>query len=385
MIVVDDASRDGSQRLLRSIASHVGERRFGTVFLPTNLGLTGVRNLGLQLARYRNVLFLDADNELVPAAIPVLYRAFRMTEAALVYGNLIDIDRGKADALRSNEVAQLTLTIDNYIDALALVDAAQALEIGGYVSDRSLDYWADWEFILHLIAEERDLVFVPIIVGRYHKLPFSMIGESAQRQGADLRRMRRIFSQTGTLEWDQPSRRPHLSSRCRLPRRGLVMIDEKTLAPSSPFDVTQPLALSSCTRQLHLRRARDLPRRAAGDPRHLDPRPRSTRWRSPSFSRASGGRSPSSTSGRSWADPRSCSLSPGGGESGQHRPQSAHRRRDQRQAGHARDLARRDREHRAPRAGRRRPRARRAFRRWPSASICDWATSARRATSYLPN
>ena len=106
VIVVDDASRDGSQRLLRSIASHVGERRFGTVFLPTNLGLTGVRNLGLQLARYRNVLFLDADNELVPAAIPVLYRAFRMTEAALVYGNLIDIDRGKADALRSNEVAR---------------------------------------------------------------------------------------------------------------------------------------------------------------------------------------------------------------------------------------------------------------------------------------
>jgi glycosyltransferase involved in cell wall biosynthesis len=202
VIVVDDASRDGSQRLLRSIASQVGERRFGTVFLPTNLGLTGVRNLGLQLARYRNVLFLDADNELVPAAIPVLYRAFRMTEAALVYGNLIDIERGKADALRSNEVAQLTLTIDNYIDALALVDAAQALEIGGYVSDRSLDYWADWEFILHLIAEERDLVFVPIIVGRYHKLPFSMIGESAQRQGADLRRMRRIFSQTGTREWD---------------------------------------------------------------------------------------------------------------------------------------------------------------------------------------
>jgi glycosyltransferase involved in cell wall biosynthesis len=202
VIVVDDASRDGSQRLLRSIAGYVSNWRFGTVLLSENLGLTGVRNLGLRLARYRSVLFLDADNELVPGAVPVLYRSFQMTEAALVYGNLIDVDRGKAVAVRSNEVALLTLTIDNYIDALALVDAVQALEIGGYVSDRSLDYWADWEFILHLISEERNLVFVPIVVGRYHKVPFSMIDESAQRQGTDLRRMRRIFSQTGTLEWD---------------------------------------------------------------------------------------------------------------------------------------------------------------------------------------
>lgn len=202
VIVVDDASRDGSQRLLRSIASHAGEKSFSTVLRPANTGLTAVRNLGLRLARFRAVLFLDADNEVVPEAIPVLYRAFTATGAALTYGNLVDLEDSKVVGLRSNEMAQLSLTVDNYIDALALVDSAQALEVGGYVPDRSLDYWADWEFVLHLIAEERMLVFVPIVVGRYRQVPLSMISDSASRQGRDLSRMRRIFSQTGTLEWD---------------------------------------------------------------------------------------------------------------------------------------------------------------------------------------
>jgi len=202
VIVADDASRDGSQRLLRSIAAHVGENSFGVVLLPANLGLTGVRNLGLRLARYRAVLFLDADNQLVPAGLPVLYRALTATGAALAYGNLIDMEGNTVVGLRSNEMAMLSLTVDNYIDALALVDAVQALEIGGYVSDRSLDYWADWEFVLHLIAEERDLVFVPVVAGRYRRVPLSMISDSAPRQRSDLNRIRRIFSQTGTLEWD---------------------------------------------------------------------------------------------------------------------------------------------------------------------------------------
>ena len=107
--------------------------------------------------------------------------------------------------VRSNEVPTYQLTVDNYIDALALVDADEAVALGGYTSDHQLQYWADWEFLLHLIAEESLIVFVPTIVGRYHVLPVSMLADSAVRQKDDRHILRRTYWQTGTLDWNRAS------------------------------------------------------------------------------------------------------------------------------------------------------------------------------------
>ena len=55
IIAIDDASRDGSQKLLRSVQMLYGEPTVKTKFLPQNLGLPRVRNLGLQMSKYRYV------------------------------------------------------------------------------------------------------------------------------------------------------------------------------------------------------------------------------------------------------------------------------------------------------------------------------------------
>ncbi len=215
VVVVDDASRDGSQKLLRSVAALVGDQPFGAVLLAENHGLSAVRNMGLRLASYRTVLFLDADNELVPEAVPVLHRALTRPGRHSTYGNLIDIEGGVPVGLRSNEVASLGLTVENYIDALALVDAVQAIEVGGYTTDRSFASWEDWEFVLHLMAEERRLVFVPIVVGRYRHGP--ALDERRSPPG------RHDGSHAPGLQPDRhtavgpPTRRPDLPSGRRLP------------------------------------------------------------------------------------------------------------------------------------------------------------------------
>ncbi len=203
VIVIDDGSRDGSQRLLGSLESHYNWGDVATVFLPDNVGLCAVRNLGLRLAQFTGVLFLDADNELIADNIPTLYHALGDTGAALVYGNLLDVREGAIVGVRSNEIPTLRLSVDNYIDALALVHSPTALSIGGYTQNRQLDYWADYEFILHLLAEELMLVFVPIPVAYYHQVPASMLAEAAPSQEADRRRLGRMYFQKGTLEWDQ--------------------------------------------------------------------------------------------------------------------------------------------------------------------------------------
>lgn len=202
VLVIDDCSRDGSVRQLRSLSYFYGWEDVSTVFLDQNIGLSGVRNLGLQMAKYRYALMLDADNEILPEGVSTLYRAAAQTGTAFCYGNLLDVSNGRVVGIRSNGLATSQLTLANYIDALALVNVEEALAIGGYLDNRDLQHWADWEFLLHLIAEELLIVFVPVIAGRYHMLPESMIATTAERQKSDVNVMKRMFFQTGSLAWN---------------------------------------------------------------------------------------------------------------------------------------------------------------------------------------
>jgi succinoglycan biosynthesis protein ExoO len=202
IIVIDDASRDGSQKLLRSLA--LIYNNVLPVFLRDNCGLPAVRNLGLRLARHRYALMLDADNELEPENLQIFLQAMRDTRAALVYGNLIE-RHGTSDqpvALRSNEPATLRLTMGNYIDAFALLDVEKVLRLGGYTQNPKLYGWEDWELLLHLIAEEEGIVFVPAVMGYYHLNRLSMLAETNQTAPERVAVMQRVFAQSGTKEWD---------------------------------------------------------------------------------------------------------------------------------------------------------------------------------------
>ncbi len=203
VLVLDDCSRDGSVRQLRSLSYFYGWKDVSTVFLDQNVGLGTVRNLGLKLAKFRYALLLDADNELLPEGVSALYRTALQTGGAFCYGNLLNVRNGEVVGIRSNEAPSSQLTVANFIDALALVNVDAALSINGYLDDRELQHWADWEFVLHLIAEELLVVFVPAIVGRYHILPESMIASTAERQKSDVNVLRRMYWQSGSLAWNR--------------------------------------------------------------------------------------------------------------------------------------------------------------------------------------
>lgn len=203
VIVIDDASRDGSTRLLRSALANSRGPYLRVVELARNIGLPGVRNLGLHLARYRYVCPLDADNEIVAANLPVFLQAISDTGASLVYGNLVERKGTAVRGLRSNEVATLRLTVGNYIDALSLIDADRVEELGGYTTDGRLHGWEDWELLLHLIAEEHLIVFVPIVFGHYYLNPDSMIEETDRLMEERTALLRRMYWQTGVRAWDR--------------------------------------------------------------------------------------------------------------------------------------------------------------------------------------
>jgi len=210
LIVIDDASRDGSQKFLRTVQALYGDAPLKTVLLERNFGLPRLRNLGMRMSHYRHVCMLDADNELVGDNLPLFLQSGLQTGAALVHGLLIDQRDGRMTGIRSDNVASMRLTAGNYIDAFALVDATKLLRTGGYVTDKRLYGYDDGEMILHLIAEEERVVFVPVVMGYYHLAPGSMYAETAANKGPRpstaapevVALLRRMYAQTGTREWD---------------------------------------------------------------------------------------------------------------------------------------------------------------------------------------
>ena len=202
VIVVDDASRDGSQRLLRSLEMSNGDSRVLSVCLDRNIGLPRVRNLGVRLARYRQILFLDADNELIPENLWLFLRSMHDTRAALVHGNLLERST-ELEGLRSSEPASMGLFNENYIDAFALFNADQFAEVGGFDDHPQLYGWEDWELVLHLIEEGKTLVFVPAIMGYYTLNPRSMLRETNARASERYELIQRMHAPLGDRSWDR--------------------------------------------------------------------------------------------------------------------------------------------------------------------------------------
>ena len=201
VLVIDDASRDGSQKLLRSIQMLYEESRLKTLFLKQNLGLARLRNLALQVSRFRYICMLDADDELVPDNLPLFLQSIIETGAALVHGNLIVKQGTEVSGVLPGTIATMRLTRANFIAAFALVDARRLLRAGGFTSDPRL--YEDWEMVLHLIAEEERIVLVPAVMGYIYRNPESLL----TREGGSLSEemialARRMFAQTGTREWD---------------------------------------------------------------------------------------------------------------------------------------------------------------------------------------
>ncbi len=179
VVVVDDHSRDGSSTLLRQLEAMYYCAGLRVFLQPRNMGLGHVRNKALELARYRYIAVLDADNELIPENIHQFVKAIRETDAAIVFGNLITVS-GNETGVRGNQYFDHEIFEKNYIDACALVNRDQLIQMGGYVTDAALFGYEDWEMNLHLASNGRKVIHMPLEFGRYYRLPESMI------RGADI-------------------------------------------------------------------------------------------------------------------------------------------------------------------------------------------------------
>lgn len=148
IIVVDDGSRDRPERVVR---------KFPQVKLvrQPNAGLSGARNTGLRLSRSRYIVFLDADDRLLPGAIEAGLATHRANAgSAFIYGGHRRIDAsGRAigrDHYSRQESAFRDLLLGNQVamHGAAMFDRVILENSGGY--DGSLRLCEDYDVYLRL-------------------------------------------------------------------------------------------------------------------------------------------------------------------------------------------------------------------------------------------
>jgi glycosyltransferase involved in cell wall biosynthesis len=195
VLVLDEASRDGSSTLLRQLEAMYFKDGLRCLTFGSTGCIAATRNAAAEHARYPYLAFVDADNELIPENLGLFVRTLEQTRAAVAYGNLL-LRAPTADYahfMHSCECFQKRLFRGgNYIDMCSVWDRSQLLDSGGF--DSSLSFLEDYEMWLHLATNGRRIAFVPAILGYYYLLPTSSSTDRT-RQDAVESRLLRVFDQ----------------------------------------------------------------------------------------------------------------------------------------------------------------------------------------------
>ncbi|TLD96807.1 glycosyltransferase family 2 protein [Helicobacter jaachi] len=110
-IIVDDASKDNSARIIADFASQ--DTRIKPIFLESNGGVANARNLALQAASGRFIAFLDADDVWEKHKLEYQVRFMLANDVALSYGDYYVID--EEDSILGDFIPEAHITFKNML------------------------------------------------------------------------------------------------------------------------------------------------------------------------------------------------------------------------------------------------------------------------------
>ena len=218
LVIIDDASTDdGGDQVLNFLQQH--RARFVTARVlrhHKNQGLSMARNSGIAWSSEPYLFMLDADNRLRPPALSRLLQALECSGAAFAYSQLRwfgDEDRiGIADVWDPER-----LSVDNYIDAMALIRRDALMMAGGYAEMADGHGWEDYDLWCRFAELGLEGVFLPELLCDYRVHRGSMLHTRtnihAKALAAEMRlRHPRVFdrqdSRQNSLSADRAHGRP---------------------------------------------------------------------------------------------------------------------------------------------------------------------------------
>lgn len=181
VLVVDDASLDGSQRLLRGVQALYDEPRLETLFLEQKAGPEALLGLGLRASSYRHACLMDADDEILPSNLPLFLRAATETGAAMVFGNVIEKKDGRVAGVRSNMPPVPGFFKTRRLDTFSILDVEKVSNLEE-AAPPDPEGTEGWNLALRLLAADEPVVFVPAVLGFHHE--YSALS-ARRRRGTD--------------------------------------------------------------------------------------------------------------------------------------------------------------------------------------------------------
>ena len=196
LVVVDDASSDGGEQVVRNWLERHGPRfpRARLLRHRSNGGLAAARNTAFAAVSAPWCFVLDADNLLLPDAVACCLEVAEAAPAtAAVVHSLVELVQEGPGGTEPGLISPLSwqrshFLFTNYIDAMALVRVAAWRQVGGYTHIPG--GWEDFDFWCALIDAGLHGVLCPQRLARYTRHGSSMIATTTNRH---VRRISRVL------------------------------------------------------------------------------------------------------------------------------------------------------------------------------------------------
>lgn len=238
VVAVNDASPDGSLEILRDYQCR--DPRMVVVDLPSNVGLGGARNAGLDAAKGEFVLFLDSDDALNPKAISAAVERAQATGAeVLLFDWTRDYPDGRTIPGTGHKIladAPDRFTAAEYPRILQLLQLACNKLIRRDLLERlDLQFedgaYEDTAFTYPLLLGARSLTTLPSYLLRYRQRDGAITHTAGDRHVEVLRQWDRAMKRALSLTSDRDEARSYLF--VQMLKHGLLVLLEHRRIPKA--------------------------------------------------------------------------------------------------------------------------------------------------------
>lgn len=199
LLIVDDFSTDSSADMIESFfATH--PRQYELIRFEKNQGICHARNFAERHATTKYMMFLDADDILMPDAIKKMYEKITYDKDLMAVGCYLDYmdEKGKkiggglflGDTTKEAFYKRAEAGKLIFMQPTAIYDRELALSVGGYddrnaIIDNSDVRWQDycedldlWTRMSDLYRDKKAIIVLPEVLCHYRKLTSGMSANS---------------------------------------------------------------------------------------------------------------------------------------------------------------------------------------------------------------